>query len=537
MRSLLALVLLCACTAAGDDDDSGVVPDEPTPWPLDAHLEQLPTRTCAGEAGWTEVAEERGVSFFSPKPEEPPQWIFDRLLGGGLVVSDLTGDHAPDLVFSAPFGENRIYINDGAGHFEPCEDDVPWGARTQSLSAVDIDGDGLRDLGLLDAEGVRLVRNLGDCRFGEPVTLMALDHVDYRPMGLAWTDFDGDGLLDVHVAMRTAAPSVDEVINLPGPDRLYRGLGGWAFEEITKRLGDPIDGSGHAFVGSWMDADDDGDLDLHVTNDHGEALIPNRLWLQDEGAFTEASEELGFDLQTNGMGAAWGQLEPGGPWVLGVSDTADMHVLRRDEGGPAVEVTQAWGLTMEVPIEMNTWAVELEDLDHDGVLELIFAWGWKEYDFDEPVRAVRVWRWTGSGLEQDGMLSAGTLRQSARGVAPVDLDGDGTLELVVSSAFFDASIQRGPCAAGAWIEVGLVGPPGNRDGLGARVQVEVDGRTWWRRIGIGSTGVHTARQPVAHFGLADADAVDRLTVIWPDGSVDNYADLPVGLRLRVHKEL
>jgi hypothetical protein len=69
--------------------------------------------------------------------------------------------------------------------------------------------------------------------------------------------------------------------------------------------------------------------------------------------------------------------------------------------------------------------------------------------------------------------------------------------------------------------------------VGALVEAWVGDHRMWRRIGIGSTGVHQAAPPVAHFGLGDVDVLDRLRITWPDGASVEYEWLPVRVRLRV----
>jgi hypothetical protein len=97
------------------------------------------------------------------------------------------------------------------------------------------------------------------------------------------------------------------------------------------------------------------------------------------------------------------------------------------------------------------------------------------------------------------------------------------------------SILSRECEANAWMEIALRDGPGNRDGLGALVEVWVGDRILRRRIGIGSSGVHQAAQPTAHFGLGDATVVERMRITWADGADVEYEALPVRSRLVVER--
>ena len=76
-------------------------------------------------------------------------------------------------------------------------------------------------------------------------------------------------------------------------------------------------------------------------------------------------------------------------------------------------------------------------------------------------------------------------------------------------------------AARRLLIVRAVDPRYRRDAYGAQLIVHAGGRRWLRSIGPGFS-YQSSSDPRAHFGLGDADRVDRVVVRWPDGRVEHF---------------
>ncbi len=114
--------------------------------------------------------------------------------------------------------------------------------------------------------------------------------------GVATGDCDGDGKPDIYLT----SPS--------GGNRLFRNLGGFKFEDITQKAGvaDPgFWGTGASFV----DIDDDGDLDLYACG----YRVPNKLYINDgKGGFTDRAAEFGLDFNGASMSMTFADIDDDG---------------------------------------------------------------------------------------------------------------------------------------------------------------------------------------------------------------------------------
>ena len=95
--------------------------------------------------------------------------------------------------------------------------------------------------------------------------------------------------------------------------------------------------------------------------------------------------------------------------------------------------------------------------------------------------------------------------------------------------------QNGCDLGNNWLIVKLEGTLSNRDGIGARIVVEVAGRRQIREVGAGTSFLSHSDLRV-HFGLGSAERVDRLVVRWPSGVVQEFTDVQADQWLVVSEE-
>jgi hypothetical protein len=178
--------------------------------------------------------------------------------------------------------------------------------------------------------------------------------------------------------------------------------------------------------------------------------------------------------------------------------------------------------------------MEMLDLDNDGWLDVAAAAG-APAGLDGDVPAVyhdAIWQGTGAATFEEHSAEIGFQdAQNNFGLAAADFDGDGYLELVISTSFGHPQYWQNRCGAEGWLEVELDGPPQNRFSYGARVDLQVGVRHYSQTVeNMRGLGQSPSR---LHFGLGTHDTAERLTITWPDGQVTEVEDVPGRQVLRV----
>jgi hypothetical protein len=425
------------------------------------------------------------------------------LRGEGCVAADFNGDGYTDLYVTTA-GYDKLLWNNGNGTFIQ-------GARKAGIRAYgwhegaavgDVNGDGRPDLfvaGYTDANvpvkgsaagfpnnytGVRdlLYLNLGRdrhgrSRFREVGMKAGLEAARFdHSMGAVFSDFDGDGRLDLYVANDGDPNRLYQNVAWPGGARADPAGLGFRFEERAASAGvaDPNAGMGVAAV----DYSGDGLMDLFVSNSRGQG---HAVYV---GRPSAASGALFADVRA-GFAAAFGRTFTG-------------------------------------------WGASWVDLDLDGDLDLVLANGAipvKNLAKDaEPIQVLEnetAQGKPGQFVDGSGLVGVGSLpRAVGRGLAVGDFDNDGRPDIAVNTIGGRLQLLRSTGAQGHWLDVRLA-----RFSPGAVVTAVLpDGRRLVREEQAGSSYL-SSQDPRLLFGLGDATSVSELDVRLPGGGKARLADV------------
>lgn len=212
--------------------------------------------------------------------------------GLGVVAADLTGDGRMDFYVANDAGGNDLWVNRGDGTFEDqgLEAGVAFNMDGQpegsmGIAAGDVDGDGRLDLFVSNISGEThaFYRALGPGQFEDRRIVSRLGPLTAGRTGFGadWFDYDHDGLLDLFVANGAVARR-EAVRGDRAPygqrNQLFRGSGAGQFTEMTDQAGPDFDRKAVGRGAAFGDVDNDGDVDVLVTNNGGPpALLLNQV--------------------------------------------------------------------------------------------------------------------------------------------------------------------------------------------------------------------------------------------------------------------
>jgi hypothetical protein len=259
--------------------------------------------------------------------------------GLGVVCADFDGDGRIDLFVANDATPNQLWMNRGDGTFVDralvAGVAVNRDGRNEAgmgVTAGDFDRDGDLDIFLTHEvdETNTLYVNQGQGFFSDETTRLRLaaPSLPHSGFGTRWLDYDHDGWLDLFVvngAVRALADQLDDPHPYRQPDQVYRNQGGDSFIEVT-RLCALGAGTGRGLATG--DVDNDGDLDVLVTNNNG----PLALYLNTTGDRRPWVRLRLHGKQANrdGLGATITLLADGKPAGLAVVGTDGSYLSASD---------------------------------------------------------------------------------------------------------------------------------------------------------------------------------------------------------------
>jgi hypothetical protein len=521
-------------------------------------------------ADFEDVAGKAGITMLNVFGGVDTKSYIIETTGTGVAIFDYDNDGWPDIFIvngttlqGFPSGKaptNHLYRNNHNGTFTDTTEKAGlvatgWG---QGVCVGDYDNDGWEDL-YVTHYGKNLLYHNERGSFKEIGKQAGVAGSGKAwGTGCAFVDYDRDGILDLMVANY-----VDfDLATTPGPGQrasciwkgvpvmcgpqgllwgknvLYHGDGGGKFEDVTKKAHIDQAAGHYGFSVSTLDYDDDGWPDIYVACDSTPSILYHN---NRDGTFTDIAVVAGAAFNEDGraqagMGSTIADFNGDGRLdIFRTNFSDDTSTLYRNNGnGTFDDVTFAAGLGLHT--QYLGWGTMFLDFDNDGWPDLLLVNGHVYPEVDKQHLGSNhqepkiLYHNTGNGTFDDISAEAGpgiTMASSARGLAVGDLWNDGRFSAVISNMNARPSLLVNQVKAGNhWIEFHLIGAKSNRDGIGARINLQAGGRMRVDEVRSGSSYSSSSDMRV-HFGLGQTAKIDFVKVRWPNGLVERFDHLAV----------
>jgi hypothetical protein len=493
----------------------------------------------------------KGVDFVLRNSPTSRKYLIETMPGGvalldynndGLLdIFLVNGGHVRDPMRS-PFGFdrrdpaywNRLYRQNKDGTFTDVTEqaglsnagDTNYG---MGVAVGDYDNDGFPDIYVTNFGKNALYHNNGDGTFTD-VTAKAGVAAGGWSASAGFLDYDNDGKLDLFVTRYlewsieksktcgSEKPTYCPPSEFPSTTNiLYHNRGDGTFEDVSVSSGIAAK-KGRGLGVAFADYDGDGFTDIFVANDAVEQFLFHN---NGNGTFTECALDSGAALNENGkmpsgMGVVFQDYDNDGlPDLLITQLPHEPYVVFHNDGRGSFspqELEVGFGVLSG---KSSGWGIGLEDFDNDGWKDVFIVQGHvfdnvQMYDSSLRYREPPLFALNRKGRFEKA--DAGSdVPVAGRGAAFGDLNNDGWMDVVTTSLGERPQLYLNRGGKLRWLTITLRGKRSNRDGYGARVQV--NGQV---RFATATGSYLSSNDKRLHFGLGSAETAN-IEIKWPSG--------------------
>lgn len=449
-------------------------------------------------------------------------------------------------------------------------------AASRSVNWVDYDGDGDLDLfvtrGKQGGQNNMMFRNDGAPNYTfTKMDTMIISRDNEPSDGSSWGDMDNDGDPDLFVVnwynrnnlmyrnngqgkftrITTGNPATDGgysetcswgdynndglldlyVSNSAGTLKnfLYKNLGNGQFQKIT--TGAIVNDGKHTRGVNWVDYDNDGDLDMYALNEENENEDLYKNMLTETGVDTFAKVTTGLLVTSGGSSwsGSWGDYDNDGDFDVFVTNWGyQQNKLFRNDGGGNFDTISAGTLTSEQDyFATASWI----DYDNDGDLDLFVttAYGGSQKCFLYKNELIETGQPTLSKITTEPLLNENGYWY---GESWADYDNDGDLDVYVAGTLSENAksiFYKNNGTTNAWLKLDCIGTVTNKSAIGTKIKVKatINGNPVWQLHEIDGQSGYCGQTLQQHFGLGDATIIDSLVVKWFSGQEQVFTNVPV----------
>ena len=461
------------------------------------------------------------------------------MVGGGVAAFDCDGSGKPALFIAGGENKAKLFLNmskNGSGlKFAEVKTSGLEFDHVTGAYPIDIDGDGVMDLVVLRVGENKIMRGLGHCHFTEMNQQWSFDGGDAWHTSFSATWEQGNALptlafgtyIDRKFENDPWGHCTDNFSLRPAADQ----------KSYAPRLA--LTPSYCTLSMLFTDWNRSGTPSLRVSNDREYYMGgQEQMWKfapnQTPQLYTEA-EGWKF-TRLWGMGIASADFNDSGFPSYFLSSMADqrMQLLAEGSARPTYKEAQfAMGTTAHRPYAggdarpSTGWHTQFEDVNNDGRYDLFIAKGNVDRmpDFAQKDPNNLLLQQDDGKFEEVGDKAGILSFKNHRGALLVDLNHDGKLDLVVVNRRQNVEVWRNTSTnLGHFLEIKLQQDGGNRNAIGAWIEVKEAGGHIMRRENFVGGGHASGAAGYLHFGLG-AQAATQIRVQWPDGTWGDWQDV------------
>jgi enediyne biosynthesis protein E4 len=519
----------------------------------------------SGPIEFTDVTAQAGIHFKHNSGAFGKKYL-PETMGSGACFLDYDNDGWQDilLVNSMDWPGHKsansfpaLYHNNKDGTFTDVTRQAGLAIEMYGLgcSAADYDNDGKIDIYITAVGSNHLFRNVGNGKFADVTARAGVGDPGFSASSV-WFDYDNDGKLDLFVAHYIDwSIDTDQYCSLDNKNKsyctpqafkgqsstLFHNRGDGTFENVTKAAG-LYDPSGKALGVAMLDYDNDGWMDLFVSND----TEPNKLYHNNHnGTFTDVGVAAGIaygeaGTARAGMGTDAADYDNSGQQslVLGNFTNESMSLYHNDGSGLFTDQAAATGIA-RMSAKSLTFSTFFFDYDLDGLPDILAINGHVSDDIAVVQPNVKyaqpphLFRNLGKNKFEEVTTKVGSALPRpivGRGAAYADFDNDGDLDLLITANNGPARLLRNDNAnQNDMLRVKTIGTRSNRDGIGAKVTVTTSaGIRQFAMVKTGSSYLSQSELPLT-FGLGKPQPgkTVSLEIVWPSGHKDSIPKVEV----------
>ncbi len=375
---------------------------------------------------------------------------------------------------------------------------------------ADIDNDCDLDLFWSNQQGNGqnyLYKNNGDRTFTRITNSILATDVLYGST-CSWGDYDNDGLIDLHVSRRS--------LSLAGlNDIVYRNTGNFTFARLdTGDIGNRINPSS---CSSWVDYDNDGDLDLYVivrSNTNNDFFINNG-----NGTFTRNTTASITTSGGNSTGGSWGDYNNDGFLDVFITNASGQknQLFKNNGNGSFTEIFTG----AIVNDQHNSFGSVWTDFDNDGYLDMFITNNsnlWAKNNLLYKNNGNGTFSKITSGSQYSELLQT-------FGTTTADLNEDGFVDIITPNRYNSpVTIHINDGNTNGYLHLNLFGTASNRAAIGTRV-VAKSALGMQTRVISQQTGYNNHDDLSIKMGFGSDTSIDSLIIYWPAGGKCTFTNV------------